>query len=376
LLAGAAGLVLCAVGAFLNPAQFFHSYLLAYLFWLGLALGCLAILMVHYLAGGAWGAILRRALESGMCTLPLMALLFVPLLFGLRELYSWARPQAVASDELLRHKSAYLNIPFFTVRLAVYFIAWLGVAYLVNRWSRRQEQATDWAARDAMERRLALLSGLGLLIYGITMTFAAVDWAMSLEPYWYSTIYGILFLVGQLLGAMSFAVVVTALLADYEPLSEVISPEHLHDIGNLLVTCVLFWAYIAFSQLLITWSGNLPEEISWYVHRTQGGWQWIGLCLALFQFALPFILLLSRDIKCHARRLAIIAAVILFMHLVDTFWIVMPAFYRQGASLHWLDVGAVIGIGGVWMTVVIWQLKGRSLLPLHDPYVQGVREHG
>jgi hypothetical protein len=376
MLAGGAGLVLCGVGAFLNPAQFFRSYLLAYLFWLGLGLGCLAILMVHYLAGGAWGAILRRALESGTRTLPLMALLFVPLLFGLSELYSWARPEAVAGDELLRHKSAYLNVPFFAARLAVYFIAWLTVAYLVNRWSLRQEQAADWAARDAIERRLALFSGFGLLIYGITMTFAAVDWAMSLEPEWYSTIYGVLILVGQLLGAMAFAVVITALLANYEPLSEVITPDHLHDIGNLLVTCVLFWAYIAFSQLLITWSGNLPEEIRWYMHRTQGGWEWVGLSLALFQFALPFILLLSRDIKCHVRRLAIIAAVILFMHLVDVFWIVMPAFYRQGPSLHWLDVVAVVGIGGVWMTIVVWQLKGKSLLPLHNPYVQGAAEHG
>jgi hypothetical protein len=376
LLAGAAGLVLCGVGAFLNPGQFFRSYLLAYLFWLGLALGCLAILMVHYLAGGAWGAILRRALESGTRTLPLMALLFVPLLFGLGELYSWARPEAVAGDALLRYKSAYLNVPFFAARLAVYFIAWLTVAYLVNRWSRRQEQAADWAARDAIERRLALLSGFGLLIYGVTMTFAAVDWAMSLEPEWYSTIYGVLFLVGQLLGALAFAVVVTALLANYEPLSEVITPDHLHDIGNLLVTGVLFWAYIAFSQLLIIWSGNLPEEIRWYVRRTQGGWAWVGLSLALFQFALPFILLLSRDIKCHVRRLAMIAAVILFMHLVDVFWIVMPAFYPQGPSLHWLDAVAVVGVGGVWLTTAVWQLKGRPLLPLHDPSLRGAAEHG
>ena len=203
LLVGAAGLVLCGVGAFLNPAQFFRSYLLAYLFWLGLPLGCLAILMVHYLAGGTWGAILRRTLESAMRTLPLMALLFVPLLFGLRELYSWARPEVVAGDEILRQKSAYLNVPFFAVRLAVYFLAWLTVAYLINRWSRQHEQATEWATRDASARRLALLSGVGLVIYSLTMTFAAVDWVMSLEPHWYSTIYGIVFLVGQLLGAMS-----------------------------------------------------------------------------------------------------------------------------------------------------------------------------
>jgi len=376
LLVGAAGLIGCGIGAFLNPTQFFHSYLLAYLFWLGLGLGCLGILMVHYLAGGAWGAILRRALEAGMNTLPLMALLFVPLLFGLRELYSWARPEAVASDELLHQKSAYLNTPFFVLRLVVYFLAWLTVAYVLKRWSRQQEEATEWVIRDASARRLALFSGVGLVIYSITMTFAAVDWAMSLEPQWYSTIYGIIFLVGQLLGAMAFAVIITALLADDAPLVEIITPEHLHDIGNLLLTSVLFWAYIAFSQLVIIWSGNLPEEIRWYVQRTQGGWQWVGVALALLQFAVPFILLLSQDIKRHVRRLAMIAAGILFMHLVEVFWIVMPTFYRQGPSLHWLDVGAILGVGGVWLAMFVWQLKGRAFLPLHDPSLQGAPAHG
>jgi hypothetical protein len=375
LLVGAAGLVLCGVGAFLNPTQFFRSYLLAYLFWLGLALGCLAILMVHYLAGGTWGAILRRALESGMRTLPLMALLFVPLLFGLRELYSWARPEVVAGDELLRHKSVYLNPPFFVVRLAVYFLAWLTVAYLVDRWSRQHEQATEQALRDACAHRLALISGIGLVIYSVTMTFAAVDWVMSLEPHWYSSIYGIVFLVGQLLGAMSFAVVVTAMLAEDESILAVMTPEHLHDIGNLLITSVLFWAYIAFSQFVIMWSGNLAEEIRWYVPRTQGGWGWMAVSIALFQFAVPFVLLLSQDIKRHVRRLAMIAVLILFMHLVDLFWTVVPAFHPQRPTLHWLDGVAVIGVGGVWMAIFIWQLKGRVLMPRHDPSLQGAAEH-
>jgi hypothetical protein len=376
LVVGIVGLVLSGLGAFLNPLQFFRAYLLAYLFWLGLTLGCLAILMVHYLAGGAWGAILRRALESGMRTLPLMLVLFVPLLFGLQELYIWARPEAVADSEILRHKSPYLNIPFFVVRLAIYFIAWLTIAYLVNRWSRQQEQATDPTIREAIDRRLALLSGLGLTIYGLTMSFAAIDWVMSLEPYWYSTIYGILILVSQVLGALAFTVMVTALLADYQPLSEVISPERLHDIGNLLVTAILFWAYIAFSQFLIIWAGNLPEEILWYVHRTQGGWEWVGLTLAVGQFALPFLLLLQRDIKENARRLGMMAAIILCMHVVNVFWVVMPAFDRQGPTFHWLDVVAFIGVGGVWMTIFAWQLKGRPLVPLHDQALQGVAQHG
>jgi len=292
LVVGLVGLGLCALGAWLNPAQFFRSYLLAYVFWLGPTLGCMAILMVHYLAGGTWGALLRRVLESGMRTLPLMAVLFVPLLFGLRDLYSWARPEVVASDELLQHKSLYLNVPFFSIRLAVYFLSWLALAYLLNRWSQREEQASGESAREPVRRRLALFSGLGLLVYGLTMTFAAVDWMMSLEPHWYSTICGILVLVGQLVAALSLGVAALALLARFEPLSEVIVPEHLHDLGNLLLTSVLFWAYISFSQLLIVWSGNLPEGVLWYAHRLQGGWEWVGLAVAVFQFALPFMLLL------------------------------------------------------------------------------------
>jgi hypothetical protein len=376
LIVGVGGFALCGVGVFLDPRQFFRSYLLAYIFWLGLPLGCLGILMLHYLVGGTWGAIIRRILESGTRTLPLMVLFFVPLLFGLHELYSWAVSHVVAQDELLRHKSPYLNVPFFVGRLVGYFIAWLVPAYLLNRWSRQQDRTPEWSAQRPVRRRLILLSGLGLLLYGFTMSFAAIDWVISLEPHWHSSVYGLLVVVGQLLGAMAFVVVVTGWLADYAPLSEVLSPTHVHDLGNLLLASVLFWAYIAFAQWLIIWSGNLPEAVLWYVHRTRGGWQWMALALALFQFAVPFVFLLSSDIKRHARRLAVVAVVILFMHMVDVFWLVMPAFYRDGLSVHWLDLTALIGVGGGWTAFFVWQLKRRSLLPHYDPDLQGVTQHG
>jgi hypothetical protein len=372
MIVGVAGLALCGVGVFLDLTQFFRSYLWAYLFWLGLSLGCLGILMLHYLVGGTWGAIIRRVLESGTRTLPLMVLLFVPLLFGLRELYSWALPQTLAQDELLRQKSAYLNVPFFIVRSAVYFLAWLVPAYLLNRWSRQQDRTPEWSVQRPIRRRLILLSGFGLLLYGLTMTFAAIDWVMSLEPHWYSSIYGILVVVDQLLGALAFAVMIVATLAKYEPLSEVLSPTHTHDLGNLLLVAVLFWAYIAFSQLLIIWSADLPEEIIWYVRRTEGGWQWIALALVLGQFALPFACLLSGDIKRHVRRLALVAALILFMHLVEVFWLVMPAFYHDKLSFHWLDLAALIGVGGSWTAVFVRRLQGDTLLPRYDPALQGV----
>ena len=366
-----AGLVLCGVGVLLNPTQFFRSYLLAYLFWLGIPLGCLAILMLHHLVGGAWGAVIRRVLESGTRTLPLLVLLFVPLLFGLHDLYIWARPEVVTSDVLLQRKSLYLNIPFFLLRSVCYFAVWLAVSYLLDRWSLQQ----DRTGAAPFERRMRLLSGPGLVLYVLTATFASVDWVMSLEPHWFSTIYGILVIVGQLLATLAFTVMVITLLADTPPLSEVISSAHFHDLGNLLFAFVMIWAYMAISQFLIIWAGNLPEEITWYIHRTQGGWGWVALALILFDFTLPFLLLLSRRIKQQGRLLAWVAAAILVMHAVDLFWLVVPAFQPAGISIHWLDVVALVGVGGIWIATFAWQLKRRPLLPVHDPGLQGGAAH-
>jgi hypothetical protein len=371
LVVGAVGIVLCGVGVFSNPTQFFRSYLLAYLCWLGIPLGCLAILMLHHLVGGTWGAMIRRVLESGTRTLPLQVLLFVPLLFGVHDLYFWARPEVVANDPLLQRKSPYLNIPFFMLRSAFYFAVWLAVSYLLNKWSLTQDQA----GADPFERRMRLLSGPGLVLYVLTVTFASVDWMMSLEAHWFSTIYGILVIVGQLLATLAFAVVVAALLAQAPPLSEVMSAAHFHDLGNLVLAFVMLWAYMAFSQFLIIWSGNLPEEITWYFHRMQGGWEWVGLALILFYFALPFLLLLARGIKRRVPLLAWVAAAILGMHVVEVFWLVVPAFQPTGFAVHWMDVAALMGIGGIWMAVFVWQLRGRPLVPVYDPGLLGVTPH-
>ena len=292
LVVGGAGIVLCGVGFLRNPTQFFRSYLLAYLFWLGIPLGSLAVLMVHHLVGGAWGAVIRRVLESATRTLPVLVFLFVPLLFGLPELYIWARPEVVMADEILQRKSVYLNIPFFIVRAALYFSVWLVVSFALNIWSVAQDQA----GADPSERRMRLLSGPGLVLYVLTTTFAAVDWMMSLEPHWFSTIYGILVIVGQLLVALAFAVAVVALLADTPPLAQVISPAHFHDLGNLLGFCHALGLH-GLLPISDHWSANLTEEITWYLPRMRGGWEWLGLALILFYFTLPFLLLLSRGIS-------------------------------------------------------------------------------
>jgi hypothetical protein len=376
LMIGAGGVVLCLLGAFLNPVSFFRAYLLAYLFWLGIALGCLALLMVQHLVRGAWGAVIQRILEAGSRTLPLMALLFIPLLFGLQALYIWVRPEAVAGDDILQHKSAYLNVPFFVLRLVVYVVVWSGLAYLMSRWSFRHDHIDDWASGRPLRRRLQLWSGPGLVVYGLTATFASIDWMMSLEPHWFSTIYGFVFVVGQVLTALAFAVVALALLADFEPFAGVVTSSHFHDLGSLLFTFVMLWAYIAFSQFLIIWSGNLSEEIPWYVHRIQGGWQWVGLALLVFHFAVPFFLLLSRFTKRHASLLAPLAGVLIVMQWVDLWWLVMPAFYPSQLHVHWLDGVAPLGMGGIWIAVFIWYLRGRALLPQHDPRLQREVEHG
>ncbi|MEX2260811.1 MAG: hypothetical protein WD696_02610 [Bryobacteraceae bacterium] len=369
---GAAALLLCAIGGLFSPEQFFRSYLTAYVFVIGIALGSLAIIMLHHLTGGAWGLVIRRLLESVTRTLPLMAVLFLPLAFGVRYLYIWARPEVMARDAILQHKEAYLNVPFFLARAVLYFAVWLAVAYFLNRWSLEQDQRGP----EPMARKMQLLSGPGLLLYGATVTFASVDWVMSLDPHWFSTIYGVLFMGGQALSAMAFVIAATVLLARTSPLAEVIRPDHLQDLGKLMLTFVMLWAYFAFSQLLIIWSGNLPEEIPWYIRRLTGGWEYVGLALILFHFFLPFALLLSRKAKRNYSFIASIAGWVIFMRFVDVFWMVVPEFAGHRFLVSWMDPLALAGIGGVWLAFFLWQLDRRPLLPLRDAHLTEALEHG
>jgi hypothetical protein len=362
--------VLCAGGALIFPPVFFRAYLSAYIFWIGIPVGALALLMLHHLVGGRWGFMIQRVLEAAIQTLPLMALLFIPLLFGLADLYPWAQTEVVAADPLLQQKAAYLNIPFFIARAVAYFAVWIVLGRLLVTWSLQQDRTAD----GALTLRLQRLSGPGLVLYGLTVTFAAIDWMMSLEPKWYSTIFGMIFMVSFGLAALALAILATRFLESQKPLAQVISPDRWHDLGNLLLALVMFWAYLQFSQFLLIWSENLAEEIPWYLHRIGGGWEWVALALILFLFALPFILLLSRTTKRSARMLSQVAAAILFMHWLDILWIVAPSFYPARFHLHWLDIVAPVGIGGLWLAAFIGYLKARSLLPLHDPRFAEVLE--
>jgi uncharacterized membrane protein len=366
LIVGLVALVLCFIGALLSPQQFFQSYLFAYMFWIGLVIGCLAILMMQYLTGGGWGIILRRVLESATRTLPLMIMLFVPLLFGLHRLYVWTNSSAVAGDELLLHKHAFLNVPFFLIRALAYFLGWLILVILLNRWSREQ----DKTAEPRLAWRLEHISGPGLFFLSITLSLAMIDWVMSIEPKWYSTMYAVVYLAGEGLAGFAFSIAVILLLARRPPFIDVIKRKHWRDLGNLLLTFTMLWAYCAFSQYLLIWSGNLREEITWYLPRKTGGWGWIALALIVFHFFVPFFMLLSRDVKEQRPLLMSVILVVLLLRFVDIYWLVAPAFSPSHFTLSWMDFAAPIGIGGLWLAYFTWQLAKLPLLPLNDPYAE------
>ena len=371
-LLGAAGAALgfCLAGAWLNPQQFFRSYLVAYLFWIGLSLGSFALVMLHHLVAGRWGFVIQRLLEAAVGALPLMALLFLPVLLGARELYPWASLEIVSADPRLQDKSLYLNVPFFIARAVLYFALWIFLGHLLCKWSQEQ----DLNSEVPLARRLQRLSGPGLLVYGLTVTFSALDWGMSLEPHWYSTIYGLMFMVGDAISALAFATILAGCLAEREPLAALAAPEQFHDLGNLLLALVMLWAYLSLSQFLIIWMENLPEEIPWYFHRGAGSWGVVALVLVLAQFALPFALLLSRGAKRRPDVLAGIGLLILGMRWLDLFWLLAPAFHPEGYYFHWLDLSAFLMVGALWAAVFLWRLAQNSLLPLGDPRLPGLNQ--
>jgi hypothetical protein len=363
LIVGSIGMSFCLLGWYFSPREFFPSYLFAELVWLGVALGCMAFLMIHYLTGGKWGWPVRRFFEAAARTLPLSGLLFIPICFGLRYLYPWANSARVAGDKILRHKRVYMSATPFVVRAAVAFLIWSWIAYLLNKWSREQDETRDLTAM----KRLRKLSGPGLVIYPLTVTFVFVDWVMSLEPDWFSTMFPILICIGQMLSGLAFVILLLAWLGPRTSLAEVTGKENFHHLGSLLLAFTMLWAYMAFSQLLVIWSGDLPHEISWYLHRIAGGWKWVLVFLVLFHFFGPFFLLLSRQMKQTRLALAAIAGVMFVAHVVDVWWLVAPSFHPHGISVSWLDFAAFFGIGGIWLFVFAHNLGLRSLVPLNDP---------
>lgn len=366
------GIAVCIVGLIKSPDQFFHAYLFAFLFILGLSLGSLGLLMLHHMTSGYWGIIIRRPLEAASRTLVLVAFLFLPIILGMKHIYSiWLNAPAAGEGALPHFQQHYLTAFWFTVRAVVYFAVWLALALSLNRWSKRQ----DIDKQDRLLRRhLKLVSGPGIVLYVFGIGFASIDWVMSLSPHWFSTIYGFIFVAGQMISSMCLAIVVIALVSKSEPMNEIVIPRYFSDLGKLLLAFLMLWAYFSFSQLLIIWSGNQPDEISFFRSRWFGGFGTIGVILIVFHFFVPFFLLLSRDLKRNFSMLPKVAIWLLLMRLVDLFWYTRPEFTTQAMPNLW-DFAAVLGLGGLWLYVFAGQLKRMPLLPLGETKLAEVIAH-
>ncbi len=365
------GVVAIAGGVF-QPTVFFRGYLLSFMAWLGIALGSMVILMLRHLTKGGWGMIIRRILGAAMRTLPLLALLFIPLLFALPRLYPWARPLGDVPDKNLRQHlqnitHSYLNVHGFIIRAIIYFAIWGTLIFLLTKWSKEQDRPP---VRDN-SARFKVLSGPGIILYGFTISFAAIDWTMSLDPSWISTIYPLIILIGEVLSALCFAVVIERILFRHRPMSELLKPEYVHDHGKFMLTFIMVWAYFSFSQWLIIWAGNLPEEITWYTKRLGGGWGWIGLFLVLFHFAVPFAILLSRPFKRDVTKLVWLAMWLMLMRYLDLFWVIEPNFSRT-ITATWADIIVPVAMGGLWLAYFCRNLASMPLVPAYDAFASEV----
>jgi hypothetical protein len=373
LLVGGIALLVSIFGALRSPKVFFESYLMSFMLILGLAVGSLGLMMLQHLTSGQWGIIIRRPLESASRTLPLVAALFLPIaLFGMNFLYrAWLDPQKLKEEPLSKLQQSYLTYGGYLVRAVIYFAIWLLLMFLFTGLSKRQDRNRE--DRD-LRRSLKMLAGPGIILYVFAMSFAAIDWVMSLSPHWASTIYGFLFVAGQLISSMSLMIAVVVLLARTGPFASVLQKRHLHDLGKLLLAFVMLWAYFDFSQLLIIWSGNQPEEITFYRSRLYGGWGVVAVIVLIFHFFVPFFLLLSQDLKRNARILPKLALWLIFMRLVDLYWMTRPEFTSR-AMPSWLDLVLPIALGGLWLGFFAFNLRQLPLLPVGDPGLAEALEH-
>jgi hypothetical protein len=365
---GVAGLALTALGGVFDARRALYAYLVAFTFWLGIALGALILLGSFHASNARWPVVLRRFVEHVPAVIPLFLVLFVPILLGRHQLFPWTTPDALEGElrRLVEHKRPYLNTSFFVVRAIFYFASWVVVAELLRRWSLRQDAAggitlTRW------QRRL----GAGSLpLMALTVSFAAFDWIMSVDPRFYSTIFGAYWFAGSFMCAFAVIAIAAAVTrGDPTQFGSQMSAEHFHSVGKFLLAFVAFWAYMAFSQLLLIWIANVPEEVPWLILRINGGWLGVGVFLVVGQFLVPFFLLLSRDLKRSPRALAWVAAWTLLAHWVDMYWLIMPHLDPGGPRPSLWDLTALVGVGGVAVAFTIWRMRGWAAVPVRDPYL-------
>jgi len=356
--AGLAAFALSVIGAFIEPVQFFQSYLVSLVFWISIALGALFLTLLHHLTGAKWSVVLRRFFENIMTLIPWLALLFIPLFFGLSHLYEWSH--SPLHDELLAHKSPYLNVRFFILRNVLYFCIWSALAMALYRASRRQDVG-------GTGQPFVRLSAPGVILSALTVTFAAFDWLMSTEAHWYSTIFGVYFFGASTLAAIAVVTLTALFFRRRNMLRDAITASHYHDLGKLLFTFTIFWAYIAFSQYFLIWYANIPEETVWYAHRWTGSWKSVSLLLVFGHFIVPFFTLMTRAAKSHLSFLTLISLWLLAMHWLDLHWIVSPVFHPDGLSLSWLDFTTLLAVGGCAVAALARRFGAAPLIPINDP---------
>lgn len=361
-----------------------RGWLLGFIFWGGIGIGSIGILLLQYLTGGAWGVVIRRVAEAGSRTLPIVVLLFLPLVFGVHSIYDWATPEGITNEAVkhaVEHRGMFQTPLWWTIRSGLYFLLWGVMVYLLNNWSARQDKAGDYEESADYLGRATAFSGPTMVAFVLIVTFASVDWVMSLDASWFSTIWGLLFVAGWALSCFSFSVIILSWLMGRAPMNGVLGKRHFHDIGKLMLALVMVWAYFNFSQYLIIWSGNLPEETNWYLYRLKDGWGVVGLLLLIFHFAVPFVILLSREIKRRPTWLAGLAVFILVMRLTDMFYLIEPSPFvgaqaATGFHISVFDFLGPLAVGGLWLAAFFWQLQKRPLVPVMDPFLENAIEHG
>lgn len=360
--AGVVAVVAGYMGVGGGRETFSASYLMAFWYWFCFAAGSLGLLLIHHLVGGHWGFVIQRPLEAAARTIPFMAVLFVPIVLGMHDLYKWTH-EAEKADPIVSKKLAYLNEPGFIMRAAIFFACWTILAYLLSNWSRKQDAESDPSRTN---EKIRLLAGPGLVIYVLCMTFAGIDWGMSLTPHWFSTMYGPLFMVGAGLNTFALMAIVANRFQQRAPFHHALGQQQFHDIGNMMFAFTILWSYMSISEYVIIWSGNLYEETEWFIHRAHGGWKSISIALAIGQFAIPFLLLLNKSMKRHGHLLAKIAIWVLAFRYLGVFWLVAPCF-RDHLAFHWMDAATVVAVGGIWVGLFLGQLRKMQLLPMGDP---------
>lgn len=363
LIAGVAGLAISATGYFTDSKQFFYSYLTAFAFWATIGLGGLFFTMLHHLTSATWSVVLRRMTETVMATLPILIILFLPVVFGMHDLYHWTHKDVVEHDAVLKSKEAYLNMPFFFIRTALYFVVWVLLSRTLYSSSLNEDQASSPDLTMKMKR----VSAPGMVLFGLTLTFASFDWLMSLDPHWYSTIFGVYVFSGTVLAILSFITLLALYLRNQEILEDVITVEHYHDLGKLLFAFTVFWAYIAFSQFMLIWYANIPEETLFFDHRWHGTWKIVSMIILFGHFVVPFVVLLTRAAKRNLFILKMMGIWLLLMHWVDIYWLVMPNLHKEGAVVSWMDLTTMIGVGGLFIWLFWNRFVSQPIVPVKDP---------